>query len=199
MSHIDSFKHQIVGEFGGIPVYRPLETIAGDFECTENQLMLGGGSGEHPVMVLKNPLAAVACFLHEEIPHLKLGEDMRALWESAIDSHITWDYSDILAFYDWDILTYHNFYEICTSDSLCNCYMDDISIEKWLVLGFGEFVFYAMPELALEIVSLLDRPYQYFHHIRYNNIMLVPPNMPVYANGGNAFKSLPNIKAASGL
>ena len=46
MSHIDSFKHELVGLFGGLPVYHPLEVIDGDFRCDPTQLLLGGGSGE---------------------------------------------------------------------------------------------------------------------------------------------------------
>ena len=49
MSHIDSFKHEIVGLFGGLPVYHPLEDINGDFKCSTKQLVIGGGSGDQPM------------------------------------------------------------------------------------------------------------------------------------------------------
>ena len=61
MSHIDSYKHEIVGLFGCIPVYRPLEDISEpgdddpqlDFGCTTEQLVIGGGPGEHLGLVLR--------------------------------------------------------------------------------------------------------------------------------------------------
>lgn len=60
MSHIDSFKHEIVGLFGGLLVYHPLEDIQGDFVCTPKCLLIGGGSGEHPALVIESPLKAVS-------------------------------------------------------------------------------------------------------------------------------------------
>ena len=52
MSHIDSYPHEIVGLFGRLPVYHPLEDIPEppeghwehDFGCTTEQLVIGGGS-----------------------------------------------------------------------------------------------------------------------------------------------------------
>ena len=77
MSHIDSFKHQLVGFFGCIRVYKALENINGDFQCKENDLILGGGSGEHSAMVLKNPFAAVAWFLDSEVDDLEMNDSER--------------------------------------------------------------------------------------------------------------------------
>lgn len=45
-----------------------------------------------------------------------------------------------------------------------------------------------MPELAKPIMSKLENPYEGIKHVLFNNITLIPPNMPVYANGGNAWK-----------
>jgi len=195
MSHIDSFKHQRIGSFGYIPVYRALQEIDSDFRCKEGHLILGGGSGEHPAMVLKDPLAAVARFIDSEIDNLDLSEGMLRLWKTSYQVYIKWDSREIVEFYEWGIKTYHDFFKLCVDGDLPNrYYQKDISIETWLILGLGEFVFFAMPELAPEIIGLLSEPYKYFKHVSYNNILLHPPNMPVYANGGNAFVSrLKNI------
>lgn len=197
MSHIDSFRHEIVGMFGSIPIYHPLEKIKGDFVCDSSQLLLGGGSGEHPALIIKRPIAAVACFLDNVLEPLR-SDDIKAKshplkhcledWEYVIDKHLTWDYVVHLEFSEWSIQTYHDFYQLCLSTVLPNPYLEqEQSIEEWLILGFGEFIFFAMPELAAKIMDQLNRPYQHFHHMRYNNILLIPKNMPVYANGGNAF------------
>ena len=58
---------------------------------------------------------------------------------------------------------------------------------RWLVCSLGEFIYFAMPELAPNIMSKLPDPYATFVHERFNNILIIPPNMPVYANGGNAW------------
>jgi hypothetical protein len=190
VSHIDSFKHSLVGSFLGIPVYLPLEDIDGDFRCTTQQLLIGGGSGEHLALVVQKPLAAVAMFLAEEVPHLPLSPETGEAWKAVYQPFIESDFWAILRFYEWDIKTYHSFFECCKNGHAINrysVYSSSKKLEEWLILGFGEFIFFSMPQLAAEIVSRLSDPYQHFHHMRYNNILLIPPNMPVYANGGNAF------------
>lgn len=194
MSHIDSFKHALLGSFIGIPVYLPLEDIHGDFECTTRQFLIGGGSGEHPALIVKDPLSAVAQFLREVVPDLKMDKGMKARWLAVCDEYPRRRSSDILEFSEWTIQTFHRFHERCSSPYAENSYRiwkDDKSLEEWLVLGFGEFVFFALPNLAWEIISRLEEPYKCFHHVLFNNILAIPPNFPVYANGGNAFRCRP--------
>lgn len=201
MSHIDSFRHEIVGFFGGIPVYHPLEIIRGDFYCDPSQLVLGGGSGEHPAMVLEDPTAAVALFLDTELTALKNSPVPAAQhpltavaheWLEIVRPFTNGALDDYFTFYDWTDETHENFHALCTSRALPNpCWKDawKADIRTWLALGFGEFVFFAMPDLAPDLVGQLRDPYAHFRHVRYANILLIPPNMPVYANGGNAFVS----------
>lgn len=61
-------------------------------------------------------------------------------------------------------------------------------LPEWLVLGIGELVFCALPELAADLLATLPgwRGTKLWH-MRYNNILAIPPGLPVYANGGNAF------------
>ncbi len=194
MSHIDSFKHEIIGRFGYLPVYHPLEDIDCDFTCSRRQLVFGGGSGEHPALVLKNPLAAVARFIEAVLKDLEF--DVHEEWAKIIKPYLTYKIEDIIVYYDWDIDKFHSFAEMCRSKALLNPYYDyegNVSLETWLILGFGEFVYYAMPDLAIEIMSHLEEPHKRFHHMRYNNILLIPPNCPVYANGGNAFGCLDRL------
>ena len=182
MSHIDSFNHELVGLLGYLPVYHPLEVIDGDFKCNPQQLLLGGGSGEHPALVIEDPASAVALFLNEEIGHKK----ELAHWEEIISPFLNYDFTELLTFYDWDIERYSSFHKMSGSDSLPNP-SDGNNIERWLILGIGEFIFFAMPYLAERLIGQLEDPYKHFHHMSYNNIMVVPPNFPVYANGGNMF------------
>lgn len=195
MRHIDSFKYEIVGLFAGLPVYHPLENIEGEFKCTSNQLVIGGGSGEHPALVLEDPLAAVAWFIYEALETLDNDSNIFEEWEDIINPYLNYDSDEILKYYAWTIETFHSFAEICKSEGLPNPFRGSVnSIESWLILGFGEFIYYAMPDLAGEIMSKLKKPYKQFHHMLFNNILLIPPNFPVYANGGNIFG---NIRARS--
>jgi hypothetical protein len=47
MSYIDSFRHEFIGFFAGLPVYHPLEVVVdtANFSCTPQNLIMGGGSG----------------------------------------------------------------------------------------------------------------------------------------------------------
>ena len=182
MSHIDSFKHELVGFLGYLPVYHPLEDIDGDFQCKTNQLLLGGGSGEHPALVIENPTSAVAYFLIKEIEN----EKRLKHWEEHITPYLESSLEEQLTFYDWNMERYSSFHEMSKSEYLPNPRSGD-NTELWIVLGIGEFIFFSMPNLANELIRKLEDPYQHFHHMRYNNIMVVPPNFPVYANGGNMF------------
>ena len=191
MSHIDSFKHEIVGMFGPIAVYHPLEDIGGDFTCGPDSIVIGGGSGEWPAIVVKNPNAAVATFLATELQSDEL-KRVKDEWLEIIRPHYDFAQDKIIEFSRWLVSDYAEFQKICCASVMQNQFDSDShnrGLEDWLICGIGEFIFYAMPELAPAIMSKLENPYSYFGHIRYNNIMLIPPNMPVYANGGNAFFS----------
>jgi hypothetical protein len=201
MSHIDSFKHEIVGLIGGLPVYHPLQSIDGDFKSDVNQLIIGGGSGEHPALIIKSPLSAVACFLENQIEYFEdnafFQDDFSKVakkWKSIIKKHIHWQVDYHFHFSEWSVSNYKYFYELLTGSGVPNPYDKDCypSFEFWLILGIGEFTFFAMPQLASEIMTQLDDPYKYFPSIIFNNILLIPPNMPVFANGGNAFKHIHN-------
>lgn len=190
MSHIDSFRHQLVGSFIGLPVYLPLEDIRGDFNCTTRQLVIGGGSGEHPALVLQDPPGAVAEFLSEALRMIKLDAHEDKAWRAAFEPFLPDRICNVITFHDWDVETFHSFYELCRSPGAENPFSGErgcLELEYWLVRGLGEFVFYALPHLAEGIVGKLQQPYGKFDQVLFNNIMVVPPNMPVYANGGNAF------------
>ena len=196
MSHIDSFRHAIVGDFIGLPVYLSLEDMDGDIRCPAHSLMIGGGSGEHPALVISDPCAAVARFLDEELPSLRMSRKLREAWRDSYASHRQQDDAGILTFCRWTGDDHEAFRRRCETTAPCHSYgvyRAEKSLYQWLILGVGEFIFFAIPGLAPDIMTRLEAPYGYFHHIRYNAIMLIPPNMPVYANGGNAFKSIPII------
>ncbi|WP_299354186.1 hypothetical protein [uncultured Shimia sp.] len=190
MSYIDGFKHEQVGFLAAIPVYHPLEDIPmpprdwpeDDFGCTTRQLVIGGGAGEHPGLVVRKPEAAVARFVLEsgdfDLPAF-LSQKFLQLAEQ----------KDTLHFAGWEDDDHRGFYEACTNGKLPNPYWPSsgYSFEVWLSLGIGEFIYYAMPDLAGPQIEQAKAFHTTLGHVRYNNILCVPPGMPVYANGGNAF------------
>jgi hypothetical protein len=180
--------------FGPLPVYHPLELIEDsdfDFDCTTKQIVIGGGSGEHPGLVVKLPNVAVAHFLLSALDTIDDEfADIKSEWKKVIEPYL---YNDkALVFSNWNVENYHNFFELCKSKGLQKPFNEDASescYDVWLLESIGEFIFYSMPELAKEIMENINNPYRYFNHILFNNIMLIPPNMPVYSNKGNAWQS----------
>lgn len=64
MSHIDLFKHKHIGEVVGIWVYQALEDIKSDeISCKSNQLIIGGGGGEHNAAVVGDISSCVSTYL----------------------------------------------------------------------------------------------------------------------------------------
>jgi hypothetical protein len=186
MSYIDSYKHEVVGLLAGVPVYHPLENIPGstfagfeeDFACSTKQLVVGGGSGEHPGVVLCNPEAAVAAFL---LCH-------RDIWNSERRERYLRDKRDDtprFVYAGWRSQDHDAFQKRCREHAWPNPFRADQGqdFETWLHLGFGEFIFYAMPQLAnslIETVAPLDRKPRtanFFH------IMLFPPGIPPLGRG----------------
>jgi hypothetical protein len=194
VSHIDSFRHEIVGYFGWIAVYHPLEPINGDFACTPEQLVLGGGSGEHPALVFESPTACVARFLHDRLtraldapPRHDPLHPVAEVWMEAVAPHADASPNALLTYYEWERHTHEAFREKATREGLPHSLRPDEDLEDWLIRGIGAFVFFAMPGLAPAILSRLDAPYSYGIDPEPNNIRLILPNAPVFANGGNAF------------
>lgn len=89
MSFIDCWKHEWLGNVGGAPVYRALETISGEFEAQAGDIIIGGGSGELSATVftpyhLKDTEISLPYFKNEETEEsLKLEEE----WYEATEDH----------------------------------------------------------------------------------------------------------------
>jgi hypothetical protein len=187
MSFIDGYRHRLVGYFGPIPVYRPLEDIDGlpqDFACPRGGLVIGGGSGEWPGLVLTDPAGAVAEFLWLTYPE----RAKEAGWADAVRQHLRSPHQ-CLDFTGWRVEDHVRFHRICTQ-AVPNPFdgeRHEPGLESWLCCGLGELVFFAMPELAQALIGQLDEPHRDMHHVYWNNILLLPPGLPLYANEGSAW------------
>lgn len=195
MSYIDSYDHELVGFFAGLPLYHPLEDIAPpayigvgpqneDFSCTTQQLVLGGGSGEHPGLVLTNPGAAALHFLRAALPlDQPISEQAQRLFDKA------WSYMDCLAFAGWNLETTASFVARCTGSAFMRPYSQEIdgTLEQWLLCNLGEFVYFAMPELAADVLAQIPSVCALVREPRYGNVLILPPGytMP-YGRARNA-------------
>lgn len=181
MSYIDSFDHEYIGQLGYLPIYRPLEVIHGegwggyDFSATPDNLVLGGGSGEHPALVLHRLEALAVRFLYDQIT-----EDEAQTLEQADKAYLDDLYfSDrTLEFCQWNIRHYADLQKMAESSSFLNPLSQDQSVEQWIAQSMGELIHYALPDLNPDHqkqASILER-----FDIRptMRNVAIVPPGYP---------------------
>lgn len=217
MSYIDTFSHSEVGSLFGLPLYHPLVTL-GDEGCFANSkdLILGGGSGEHPIMRINNLSYCVGLFLVEfgrYSPHLyesKYGDFLKQ-YQELTEKHTNYlgendlHPYDILE-YNWNIRSVANFYtEVLNSyKNLSSQWSlkDEHSGEYLTCLAIGEIVFYGgkrlLPDELSELltitafnhtghsVSLYDTVYPLF------NLLKVP--VPGSRYGGCLYARHPETK-----
>jgi hypothetical protein len=196
MSYIDGIDHELVGIFTRLPVYHPLESIEGNpresayFNCTPTTLVIGGGNGEHPGLILHRPDVAVATFItawiaQEQVNSLSApSQASPALidrWAPYLDQMDAVPDHEIWHFAGWDVPTYAQFYHTCQSETLWTPY-DPNQAESflwWLTTSFGEFVFYALPDLCPDVEAQLPGARQYIRDASYLNILIPPPGYPL--------------------
>jgi hypothetical protein len=148
-SYIDAFDHEFVGFLAGLPLYHPTESIIGtavpdEFACETNQLVLGGGPGEHPALVLTDPGGASLHFLHF---WLEVAPDGRPETPSVslVGLPDAPPAAKCLCFAGWNMRTHAAFYARCQSCGIPTPYDEQrhASIEEWLLGSLGEFVYFA--------------------------------------------------------
>lgn len=177
MSYIDTFDHELVGFFAGLPLYHPLEVVAGsgsaEFGCTPDQLVLGGGDGEHPAIVLTHPTAAVVAFLESMAP--PDDPQLSAEAQAFMDEMPSLD--ECLRFAGWYIADFAAFHERCMSSAFVTPFnaAEDGLLEAWALRNLGEFVYFALPELAPEARTRLADLCAVVRRPRYFNVQILPP------------------------
>ncbi|CAI8838426.1 hypothetical protein [Kosakonia quasisacchari] len=181
MSYIDSFDHELIGRLGYLPLYRPLEVIAGevwggyDFSASPDNLILGGGSGEHPGLVVHHLPALVTRFLYAQLNDAdeeRLSAEDKAFVD---DLYFT---SDTLEFCRWQIADYANLHKMAQSEAFMTPLSEEMTVEAWLERSLGELIWYALPELNRHH-SKLQQIFAPFHIVpTMRNIAIEPPGYP---------------------
>jgi len=195
MSYIDTIDHEFLGFFAGLPLYRPLATISDaqpnskEFNCTPANLILGGGSGEHPAIVLRQPASAVAAFVMDwtnkfpdTLPlHFPCEKgEWPVEWDDFLVENAAVRGADLFSYADWETPDHHRFYELCQSPVMHSPYAPgEQRFERWLSANLGELIFFCLPELVPDIDKHLPRARQLISHAFYVNILTPPPGLRV--------------------
>ncbi len=193
MSYIDTFDHELVGFFGGLPLYHPLEVVSGtsvpgEFACSPSQLVLGGGDGEHPAIILHDAAGAVTIFVGLWFEAGNKQDDLSTEALAILDQAPT--PTRCLKYADWELEKYASFFARCLSPAFPTPYRIErhMSMEGWFVASLGEFIYFSMPELATETVKLLHEADVRIHEPLFFNVTVPPPGSlrSGQANGGEA-------------
>ena len=89
MSYIDTFDHEFIGFIAGLPIYLPLETVTAsdipsEFGCSPQNLIIGGGDGEHPAIIVTDLLKPLP------ISSLSSSTRARVRLRYRMNSHSSW-------------------------------------------------------------------------------------------------------------
>jgi len=118
--------------------------------------------------VLRRPECAVAHFISEWVDRTNRADVQNGtsessaapgIWKDALLNLLGVSWADIWYFAGWSVTDYHDFFGRCTSAAMMRPFdpTADGSFEHWLSVNIGEFVFFAMPELASVIYQVLPR------------------------------------------
>ncbi|VTU42691.1 MULTISPECIES: hypothetical protein [unclassified Variovorax] len=156
MSYIDTIPHKRVGTLAGYPVYHSNATVkaargASDFGCTPSNLVLGGGSGEHPGLVVHNFDYLVSQYLllrMEQLgnpPHPNGFSPAEDYFGSKLDTNL----ANCFEFCGWGVEQVAEFLRRCSGHLVARPYAAelDTSFEHWLAYSFGEYAWSRQPNL----------------------------------------------------
>jgi len=197
MSYIDSHDHEYIGCLGYLPIYRPLQNIEGDkwegyyFSANPRNLILGGGCGEHPGLIVHKLECIAAKFLYDQITE----EEEEKISKKDTDYLIDLCYADeILEFCSWSVNNYASLKEMAGSTTFITPLGEDEEVEEWLCKSLGELVFFSLRDLNPEYEKLLEIFGPFGIEATMRNVACPPPDFP--ACGG---RRISNGKVVWGL
>lgn len=190
MSYIDTFNHEYIGVLNGLPIYHPLEIVQGDksggydFSCSPENLVLGGGSGEHPGLVIHHLERTVAQYLLFDIERKREFFSDRGYVEPSVqimdrltDIGYPCEDADVLEFCGWQMSDTHKFVEDARSGLNNSPLKEKQSVEDWILLSVGQLVYFSLGELnphQQEMDAMSGPPWNVGYWM--SNVMCPPPN-----------------------
>jgi len=184
MSHIDSYQHEYLGQLGYLPIYHYLELVEApwgvyDFGATPENLVLGGGSGEHPGLVLHDFEHFVFHFLFYQLREEEQ-EELKDKRYADLKEYFYKDNNRLLEFCQWGVVTYVDFDKMARSERMETPCGEDESVEDWLLMSIGELIYYSLPEMnpKQDELNAIFEPYDISPVMQ--NVKLTPPGYPKY-------------------
>jgi hypothetical protein len=166
MSYIDTLRHERLGSLLGLALYHPLETRRAprgsyDFGCTPFNLVLGGGSGEHPALVVHQLEQLVHYYLLYRLE--LLGEDRPDEDKDAsgrLEARLLEALRPLQECYEfcgWTVEQVADLLPQARQACWSAPYDPDRhdSFEHWLAYCLGEFLWFMRPDLAGPVVPQL--------------------------------------------
>lgn len=181
MSYIDCFDHEYIGSLGYLPIYHPLEEIKGggwghyDFSASTTNLILGGGGGEHPALVVHKPESLAATFLYHQLSDEQADSLSKSESDYLIDIRFP---GEILEFCGWTIRQMATLKEMAESVAFITPLQNDEDVEDWICKSLGELVFYSLPELNPEQERLVALFSRFPIYAAMRNVACTPPGYP---------------------
>ncbi len=197
MSFIDSYDHEYIGTLGYLPIYHPLQKITKsvdyDFNASPNNLVLGGGSGEHPALVVHKLECIAAHFLYEQLTDDE-DEQLSNIDTEYLDALVCEPLDSIFEFCDWSIKDYTSLTQMVKSTAFMSPLGEDQEVENWLCQSLGELIYFSLPDLNPEHERLESIFKNFEIHANVENVRCSPPGYP--APGG---RKLVNGKLIFGI
>ncbi len=173
MSYIDTLPHRRVGTLAGYPLYHVLVNHglgdprgSADFSAGPKNFVLGGGSGEHPALVVHQLDQLVRLFLLQAIDVFTSGrprtEEMAA-FEDALAWNFEVRFDRIFEYCGWGIEQTATFLKAAQSGpGLETPYDADVhsSAEHWLAYSLAEACLTYCPDMAGPAITRILREYQ---------------------------------------
>lgn len=181
MSYIDGYDHELIGQLGYLPIYHPLEKIDGegwgayDFSATPENLVLGGGSGEHPGLVVHHLPMLATRFLYAQLSDAEeatLSDGQKAFLDDLYYA------GEALEFCCWSVADYARLQTMAESPTFMNPVTAEERVENWIEKSLGELVWYALPDLNPHHQALQDIFQRFDIYPAMRNVTIEPPGYP---------------------
>lgn len=152
MSYIDTIPHIMPGTLAGYSIYAPLCTYKikdqawghPEFQCHPRNLVLGGGSGEHPGLVVHHFDDLVRLYLLEAIEAQLSKNETFSQLEAFLLEGWTFDSQRCFEYCGWGAEDFATLVSRSQAEDLAYPYVKarDASFERWLALSLGSFCFH---------------------------------------------------------
>lgn len=195
MSYIDGADHSYVGMFFGFPVYHPLAVYDEDFNADETNFVIGGGSGEHPGMVVTSLEGCLLKYI--QLCYDAQGTEPGDWYDDLIDNCLYFDGERELFEHCWPFRSIERLskdvrdaYTAGIERSFARKLKIPYHTEEMMAQMFGEFTYYSGRKMIKpKVFEIIDEHMPKYEAIILFEAIKVPaPGYPV--SGGRRLKEV---------